>query len=105
MEINFNKTDYTILEILIGNECDTPFKSLSTKYLIESSGYSHVKVRQTIKSFQLCGFVKEGSKDGNKKTYYVSNDGVKHYMDVMDYDKNDLEDLIDKYLNNDNKGE
>lgn len=97
MEISFNKTDYAILEILIGNNCDTPFRSLSTKYLIESSGYCHVKVRQTMKSFQLCGFVKEGSKEGNKKTYYVTNDGVKHYMEIMNYNKNDLGDLIDKY--------
>lgn len=99
MELNFNKNDYGILEILIGNECATPFQSLTTKYMIDKSGFSHVKIRQTIKTFKMCGFVKEGAKEGNSKTYYVTNDGVKYYMEVMNYDKGDMQDLIDSYIN------
>lgn len=99
-DCNFNKNDFAILEILIGNECNTPFKSLTVKYLIEESKFSHIKVRQTMKSFQIYGIVKEGAKDGNNKTYYVTKEGIEYYCKIMNYNEIDLEDLITSYIGN-----
>lgn len=90
----FNKTDYIILEMLIVEECNSPFKSLSKPYIIKESGFSHVKVQQVLKSFQLVGFVKEGTKDGNKKTYYYTQEGKNHFMQIFEYEEEDMEDLI-----------
>ena len=103
MNVTFNKTDYKILEILIGNNCNTPFRSFTIKYLVNKSGYSHIKIRQSIKTFQMLGYIKEGSKDGNSNTYYVTNEGINHYMQVMDYDEKDMKDLYDFYEEKNNK--
>lgn len=97
-ECSFNKNDYLILEILIGNECFSSFKSLTTKYLIDESKFSHVKVRQTIKMFQMYNLVKDGAKDGNNRTYYVTEKGVEFFMKVMDCDTEDIERMKDRYL-------
>lgn len=90
----FNKSDYAILDVLIGNECHSAFKSLTTKYIIEDTGLSHVKVRQTLKNFIMMDIVKEGAKDGNSKTYYVTEKGKLHYMDVFKYDEVDIANLV-----------
>lgn len=99
MNSNFNKNDYIILQQLIGNECITPFRSLTIKYLVEVCKFSHIKIRQTIKTFQIYNYIKEGSRDGNTKTYYVTDLGVKHYMEIMGYDEEDISDLIEQYRN------
>lgn len=100
MNSNFNKNDYIILETLVGNECITPFRSLTIKHLVNACKFSHIKIRQTIKTFQIYDYIKEGSRDGNTKTYYVTNLGVKHYMEVMNYNEEDISNLIEQYRNN-----
>lgn len=93
----FNKNDYLILEVLIGNECSSPYKSISTTYIIEKCNYSHVKVRQVLKNFLISDFIKEGAKEGNKKTYYVTDKGISHYKTTMGYDDQDIDDLVSSY--------
>lgn len=97
-----NKTDYIILEIMIKNESYSSYVSLSTPYLISKSKLSHVKVRQVLKNFILFGFVSEGSKDGNKKTYYITDLGIEHYKDMFGLDDKDINDMVDKYNNEEN---
>lgn len=91
----FNKNDYIILEMLIAEECNSPYKSLTKQFIIKESKFSHVKVQQVLKSFLLIGFVKEGTKDGNNKTYYYTDDGKKHYMEVFEYSEDDIKLLIE----------
>lgn len=102
MEIGtiFNKNDYGILELLIVEGCNSPYKSFSTKLIIESSSLSQVKVRQVIKNFCLADFIKEGAKDSNNKTYFYTENGLSHYKQVFGYSDEDIEDLI--YENNNN---
>ena len=104
MEISnlINKTDYIILELMIKNESYSSYVSLSTPYIISESKLSHVKVRQVLKNFILCGFVAEGSKDGNKKTYYITEKGIEHYKDIFALNDEDIEDMIKEY-NSENK--
>lgn len=105
MKQDFNKSDYVILESLIGYKCTTSYKSLSIKFLVEICHFSHVKIRQTIKRFMIYDYIREGSKNGNTKTYYVTEEGLKHYMSVMNYDEEDIIDLIEDYENKIEKGE
>lgn len=93
-----NKTDYIILELMIKNESYSSYVSLSTPYLIKKSKLSHVKVRQVLKNFILLGFVHEGSKDGNKKTYYITESGLEHYKDIFGLDDKDIEKMIEDYI-------
>lgn len=90
----FNKSDYYILDVLIGNECYSAFKSLTTQQIIQDTKLSHVKVRRTLKSFIMAGIVNEGTKDGNNKTYFVTENGKEHYMNVFKYNDDDIKDLV-----------
>ena len=96
-KVYLNKNDYSILELIIVNECVSPWKSLTTKFIIEESGLSHVKVRQVLKTFIIMKYVSEGAKDGNNKTYYATAEGINHYKQVFGYDDLDIEDLIANY--------
>lgn len=98
----FNKNDYVILEMLIAEECNSPYKSLTKQFIIKQSGFSHVKVQQVLKSFLLVGFVKEGTKDGNNKTYYYTDKGKEHYMQVFEYSNEDIEILVENNKENEN---
>lgn len=110
--IYLNKNDYSILELIIATECVSPWRSLTTKFIIEYTGLSHVKVRQVLKTFILLKYVSEGAKDGNNKTFYATKEGIEHYKEVFRYDDIDIEDLIENYKeeiekreNNINKGD
>lgn len=96
--INLNKNDYDILECLIKYDRNTPYKSATLQFIINDTKFSHVKVRQALKYLKLCGFVKEGFKDSASKTYYATKEAFKNYMEVMDYNEKDIEDLINKNL-------
>lgn len=93
----FNKNDYLILELLILGECTSAFKSLSTQAIIKDSKFSHVKVRQVIKSFLLSNFIMEGAKEGNNKTYYVTPEGIEHFKKVFNYTDEYINDAIYDY--------
>lgn len=103
MAKSFNKNDYLILEAIIGNRCTTPVMSFTINQISKESNFSEIKVRLAIKSFQMYDYIKEGSKDGNTKTYYVTNEGIKHYMSVMNYDDEDIVDLINRYDDNESE--
>lgn len=98
----FNKNDYVILEMLIAEECNSPYKSLTKQFIIKKSKFSHVKVQQVLRSFQLVGFIKEGTKDRNNKTYYYTEEGKKHYMQVFEYSNEDIEILVENNRENEN---
>lgn len=94
----FNKSDYAILELLIGCECFSPFKSLSKQSIMSNTKYSHVKVQQSLKGFMLVDFVREGAKDRNNKTYFCTEAGLEHYKKIFDYTDEDIDKVIDNYI-------
>lgn len=93
----FNKTDYRILEELICNECYSSYISLSVKDLIAKTNLSHVKIRQSLKNFIGFGFVREGNKNRNSKTYYITQEGINNYKEAFNYDDADINTVIDSY--------
>lgn len=100
---NFNKMDYAILEQLVVYECFSLAIAFSIKTLAEKTGFSQVKIRQTIKLFLMFGIVEEGAKDGNKKTYYVTKSGLDLYKRVMDYTDEDIIEMQEQCMNKEEK--
>lgn len=96
-DILFNKNDYKILEALIERECNSPAKSLTVKQIIKITEMSLSKVRAVISKFLLINYIQEGSKDGNSKTYYFTDEGVNHYKAVFGFSNEDVEDMISSF--------
>jgi len=99
--INYNnvikKMDYILLQILICEESNTAYNSISTPDLITLTQWSHVKVGQVVRNFAMFNFVAEGHKDGLRKTYYITQSGLDHFKEVMDVSETDIDDMIEKY--------
>ena len=91
------KNDYSILELLICKECYSSYSALSTPDIIKETGLSHVKIGQVVKNFVMFGLIAEGSKDGKKKTYYITQNGLEHYKQQLEYEEQDINDMIDNY--------
>ncbi|NFT08131.1 winged helix-turn-helix domain-containing protein [Clostridium botulinum] len=79
----FNKNDYAILSHIYHNNYNSPVNSITTLELIDESELSSSKVRNTINEFIRSGYIIEGLKDGNNKTYYISESGTKHFEDMF----------------------
>lgn len=93
----FNKSDYQILEMLIYNECFSPVESLSIRQLSDLTKLSLSKIRLTIKGFLIANLIGEGTKDGNNKTYYMTELGIEHFKRVYKLTEDDLRDDIEDY--------
>lgn len=92
-----NKRDYLILEILIERECFTPVASLSISNLINISNMSKSKVRSVKDNFIMLGYIAEGSKDGNNKTFYITSEGMEHFKLMFCFDDEKINEIIDNY--------
>lgn len=103
-DVLFNKNDYKILETLIERECNAPAASLTIKQLMSMTGMSLSKIRSVISNFLLIGLVKEGSKDGNNKTYYCSPEGLAHFKLVFGFKDDDINEMVISF-NNEYEGE
>jgi DNA-binding transcriptional regulator GbsR (MarR family) len=75
----FNKNDYAILSHIYGRKYNSPVKSIPTLELIDKIDMSSSKIRNTINEFLRAGFIAEGLKDGNNKTYYILDAGIEHF--------------------------
>lgn len=96
-DILFNKNDYKVLETLIERECTTPVASLTIKQLINITEMSLSKVRSVKDNFIMMRYINEGSKDGNNKTFYVTEEGVKHYKLVFGFDDEKIDEIINDF--------
>lgn len=96
-DVIFNKNDYKILEALIERKCTAPVASLSISQLKSITGMSLSKIRSVKDKFLLMNFIQEGSKDGNNKTFYTTEEGLKHFKLVFGFTDDDIEDMINGY--------
>lgn len=80
VDILSNLSDLKILIAIIDKNKPTvgtsEVKGVTIKNLIEKTGYSHMKIRSTIKQFLEQGVVAEGLRNGNSKTYYITRLGL-----------------------------
>lgn len=96
-EVLFNKNDYKMLESLIERECNAPAASLTIKQLMRITEMSLSKIRSVKDNFILMNFIAEGSKDGNSKTYYITQQGVEHFKLVFGFDDDKINEMIDDF--------
>lgn len=104
-DVLFNKNDYKILESLIERQCNAPVASLTIKQLMNITGMSLSKVRSVIGKFLLMNFIKEGSKDGNNKTFFTTDEGIKHFKLAFGFDDKDIEEIVADFNNSYNEEE
>ena len=74
--MKYNKTDYEILYFLNDEDFNSEFKSVTIKTIIEKLKYSESKIRMAINGFLKDNYVKEGIKQGQAKTYYITEEGI-----------------------------
>lgn len=89
----FNRNDYKVLECLIVRDCNSPVASLTVKQIINLTELSQTKVRTVLNQFGLMKFLQAGSKDGNKNTYYYTNEGLEHFKKAFAFDDKAIEEL------------
>ncbi|HCL4447294.1 TPA: transcriptional regulator [Clostridium botulinum] len=104
-EVLFNKNDYKMLESLIERQCDAPAASLTIKQLMKITEMSKSKIISVKDNFLLMKFISEGAKDRNSKTYYITNEGLNHFKLVFGFTDEDINEMIDNFNKEYNKGE
>lgn len=92
-----NKTDYIILEVLAVRNLITPFFSATIEQLMEYTSLSKTKIRNTLRVFMMMGLVKEGNKDKRNKTYYITEQGEDHYMEIFDMTPEQMDILREQF--------
>lgn len=94
----FNVTDYAILEVFIHYECTSPIAAFTREQLIDKTGFSMSKIRTSLSMFLMLDMVKEGAKDGKKKTYYITDNGIDNFQATYGLDDDELEEELGKKI-------
>ena len=92
----FNKRDYRVLEELIANKCVSSVASLNRIQLMNLTELSSSKIRNVIKYFLMTGLILEGTKDGQFKTYYVSQNGIENFKIAHNLKDQDIQNMMNE---------
>lgn len=82
---NLNSNDYKILTCIVDKGTGRGLskgKGSTIAQIIESTNFSHVKVRETIKILLEMGLIGEGVKKVKARAYYITEKGVQELQDV-----------------------
>ena len=85
--LNYTKKDISILRQIKKRNATTELMSMSIKKLQEDTDVSVLKIRQALSKFIKDGYVNEGFKKGNAKTYYITNEGISKLYELLGGDK------------------
>lgn len=85
--LNYTKKDISILRQIKKRNAITELMSMSIKRLQEDTDISALKIRQALSKFIKDGYVNEGFKKGNAKTYYITNEGISKLYELLGGDK------------------
>lgn len=81
--MEYNKTDFEILYFLEKEDLKTEFKSCTVKTLSQEVKFSESKIRVAINYFLKDGFIKEGIKQGQAKTYFITEEGINKLKELV----------------------
>ncbi|EGT3619236.1 hypothetical protein ACV3Q3_13080 [Clostridium perfringens] len=95
----FNVSDYAILEVFIHYDCTSPIAAFTREQLIDKTGFSLSKVRNSLSMFLMLNMIKEGAKDGKKKTYYITDEGIDNFQEAYRLTDEELDLEFGKDLN------
>ncbi len=79
----FTKNDFLILRVISKREARTEMISVTIKTIAEDTKLSPVKIRATLNLFINEGYVKEGFRKVNAKTFYITDSGIKKLNEIM----------------------
>lgn len=82
---NFNSNDYKILECVVDKDKNRGLslgRGSTLKQIVDKTGLSIVKVRNTIKILLQKGYVIEGVKKERAKSYCITEEGIKKIREL-----------------------
>lgn len=82
---SLNSNDYKILESIVDKEKNRGLsrgRGSTLQQLVEKTGFSDVKVRNTIKVLLEMGLIEEGVKKVRARTFYISEKGIEELKDL-----------------------
>jgi hypothetical protein len=80
-----NSNDYKILESIVDKEKNRGLakgRGSTLKQLVEKTGFSDVKIRNTLKVLLELNYITEGVKKIKAKTYCITEVGLKELVDL-----------------------
>ena len=79
-----NKNDYKLLMILDKDECNSSVKSKTAARIATEANLCGSKVRRTLNEFVNMNYVKEGMKEGNARSFYITSKGKEKLVEILD---------------------
>lgn len=79
----FTKNDFLILKAIQKRDAKTEMLSATIKTISEDTKLSAVKIRATLSLFIKEGYIKEGFRKVNAKTFYITESGIKKLNEIM----------------------
>ena len=77
MDMQLNRCDYTIMEILKEKDAINPVRGLTSYEISAIEQITNLfTIQKKIKKLQELGYLAEGVKAGHAKTYYLTDVGV-----------------------------
>lgn len=73
--MNFTKNDFYILDTTSCLKATNALGSVTVSDLVGATKLSHTKIRSSLKALMAEGYIAEGFKDFNAKTYYITQTG------------------------------
>ena len=83
---NLNNNDYKILSSIVDKDKNrglTMGRGSTIKHIIERTGFSDVKIRNTIKALLKKGYIMEAVKKEKAKTYCITKEGVQKLQELQ----------------------
>lgn len=76
-----SKNDYSVLLLLFNDGCTTEFKSYTKKCIQEKLSEEKIelslnKITNTLKTFIQMDYIKEGARQWQSKTFYLTKEGI-----------------------------
>ena len=78
-----NKNDSKLLYALYTEGCFDSFQSITASNLCEITEFGGTKVRKTLNEFVEAGYVKEGLKKSQARTFYITEEGISFLKEIL----------------------
>ena len=82
-----NKVEIDILKLLLKDGLVDPMNSRTVANISKDIGLNNLRVRNNLNHMCNLGFVKNGYKERQSKTYYISDIGINEIKGVKDNEK------------------
>lgn len=78
-----NKNDCKLLYTLYVEDCIDSFKSITASNLCEITEFGGTKVRKTLNEFIEAGYVAEGFKKSQARTFFITEKGISYLKEIL----------------------